>query len=102
MELDSKPIGLIFAEYGATNATPPKTFGQILSFFVVPKYRSQGIGTTLLQRMSAELKNRGLRGNISKVSRQFPANSFRKNSQRTKLVSTRSYGFNLLWYDSQN
>ena len=59
VELDSEPIGLIFAEYATTKATPPKTFGQILSFFVVPEYRDRGIGTTLLQKMSAELKDRG-------------------------------------------
>ena len=59
VELDSQPIGLIFAEYGTTKATPPKTFGQILSFFVVPEYRNKGIGTALLQKMSAELKHRG-------------------------------------------
>ena len=59
VELDSEPIGLIFAKYATTTATPPKTFGQILSFFVVPEYRNQGIGTTLLQKMSAELKHRG-------------------------------------------
>lgn len=59
VELESEPIGLIFAEYSTTTATPPKTFGQILSFFVVPEYRRQGIGTALLQKMSAELKHRG-------------------------------------------
>lgn len=59
VELKSEPIGLIFAEYGTVKTTPPKTYGQILSFFVVPEYRNQGIGTTLLQKMETELKSQG-------------------------------------------
>ena len=59
VELKSEPIGLIFAEYSTSKTTPPKTYGQILSFFVVPEYRNQGIGTKLLQKMEMELKSRG-------------------------------------------
>ena len=72
VELDSEPIGLIFAEYLTTKATPSKKFGQILSFFVVPKYRSQGIGTTLLQKISAELKHRG----CEKISLKYLDNPY--------------------------
>ncbi len=59
VELESEPIGLIFADYGTTKTTPPKTWGKILSLFVVPDYRGRGIGKTLLGKMESELKNRG-------------------------------------------
>lgn len=59
VELESEAVGLILAQYGTAKTTPPKTYGQILSFFVVPEYRNQGIGTTLLDKMETELKSRG-------------------------------------------
>ncbi|MEL6461296.1 MAG: GNAT family N-acetyltransferase [Cyanobacteria bacterium J06621_15] len=59
VELESEPIGLIFAQYDTVKTTPPKTYGEILSFFVVPECRNQGIGTTLLDKMETELKSRG-------------------------------------------
>ncbi len=59
VELESEPIGLVFADYGTTKTTPPKTWGKILSLFVVPDYRGRGIGKTLLGKMESELKNRG-------------------------------------------
>ncbi|NKB17965.1 MAG: GNAT family N-acetyltransferase [Pseudanabaena sp. CRU_2_10] len=47
VELEQEPIGLILARY---NQFPEedKLYGEILSWFVVPDYRCQGIGKSCL------------------------------------------------------
>lgn len=52
-----KPIGLILARCFLEDNGHIE--GQILSWFVIPEYRSQGIGTQLLVRMESELQDRG-------------------------------------------
>jgi cytochrome P450/GNAT superfamily N-acetyltransferase len=49
-----EPIGLALAEIGQDSK-----FALVLSIFVKPNYRSQGIGTTLLIRLGEELAIRG-------------------------------------------
>ncbi|MEA5514136.1 GNAT family N-acetyltransferase [Nodularia sp. UHCC 0506] len=95
VELDSDPIGLIFAEYATTSATPPKTFGQILSFFVAPEYRSQGIGTTLLQKMEAELINRG----CDEIFLQYLDNP--QQIQRFRLLCNTVFSLSLSYHSFQ-
>jgi GNAT superfamily N-acetyltransferase len=57
VELNSQPIGLILATYG--NSSDGCTiYAKILSFFVVPSYRCQGLGKTLLDKMATELQKR--------------------------------------------
>ena len=58
VELGQEPIGLILARY---NQFPEenKLYGEILSWFVVPSYRRQGIGKELLARIEQELQKRG-------------------------------------------
>ncbi|WP_414565623.1 MULTISPECIES: GNAT family N-acetyltransferase [unclassified Anabaena] len=53
VELEGNPIGLALARYS------PQVYGQILSLFVVPTHRSQGVGTALMARMETELQHRG-------------------------------------------
>lgn len=55
--VEKRPIGLILARYFSEDNQQIE--GQILSWFVVPNYRGQGIGTELLVRMESQLKDRG-------------------------------------------
>lgn len=55
VELDAEPIGLILATYWNSLENPPRTYAKILSLFVVPSHRYQGLGKTLLSRMETEL-----------------------------------------------
>lgn len=58
VELESEPIGLILATYW--NSSDDSTiYAKILSLFVVPSYRYQGLGKALLGRMETELQSRG-------------------------------------------
>ena len=59
VELEAEPIGLILARYSQFPEEDNKIYGQILSLFVVPSYRCQGIGKELLAHMEKEFKNRG-------------------------------------------
>ncbi len=63
VELEAEPIALILAEYNLFSEENNKIYGQILSLFVVPDYRCQGIGTELIARMERELKKSWLCGN---------------------------------------
>lgn len=51
---DQKPIGLALAKISL-----PEKSARVLSVYIAPKYRHQGIGTALLTRLEAELVLRG-------------------------------------------
>ncbi|MEH2157172.1 GNAT family N-acetyltransferase [Nostoc sp.] len=58
VEFESEPIGLILATYW-NSSNHSKIYAKILSLFVVPSYRCQGLGKALLGRMEIELQSRG-------------------------------------------
>ncbi|WP_066423937.1 GNAT family N-acetyltransferase [Anabaena sp. 4-3] len=55
-ELDTSPVGLILAYYVSSSDNSDQAYGQILSLFVVPEHRHQGLGKELLRRMETALK----------------------------------------------
>lgn len=58
VEFNSEPIGLILATYW-NSSEDSKIYAKILSLFVAPSYRCQGLGKALLRRMEVELQDLG-------------------------------------------
>jgi GNAT superfamily N-acetyltransferase len=54
IHLDQEPVGLVLAEHLPDNAV-----GEILSLFVVPEHRGQGLGKALLREIESQLRQRG-------------------------------------------
>jgi len=53
VQLHSQPVGLVLAQL-----YPGENCGELLSLFVIPEYRQQGLGKVLLTQMEEELNHR--------------------------------------------